>query len=164
MNRRDRTTLTAKVTKDWNELERLAKKRSIRGIDTKLNNLQKSKLQKQSPAQRSPSHKARKQPLLSQQRHRPGQKLPLSQKKVKKKRVSIRCTKCKNNNINSPTIKFHCVPKLPAPLKYKIKPTRSAIINHQGRILLHHKTMDYVWGVENAIQRSMFVRRTRLKL
>lgn len=149
MNRRDRTALTAKVTKDWNELERLAKKRSIRGIDTKLNNLQKSKLQKQLPTHRLPSNKASKQPSLSQHRHRPGQNLPLSQQKVKKKRVSIRCAKCKNNNINSPTIKFHCVPKYPAPLKYKIKPTRSAVIQHQGRILLHRETMDRVCGDRN---------------
>jgi hypothetical protein len=134
MNRRECTALATKMVNDRKELKSLAKKRSIREIATKSTNLPKKKCPKVTRALQMPGIQTPTGGML----RRPNQKLPMTQRKEKKRRVSIRCAKCNNNNVNNPNIKFHCVPKLPSPLKSK-KPSRAAIIKNQGRILLHQE-------------------------
>ena len=136
---RDHTSLATKMLNDWKDLERLAKNHSIHRIATKSNNLPQKKCLNITHPKKMPGITPPTRGML----HRRNQKLPMTQKKEKKRRVRVLCAKCNNSNVNNPNIKFHCIPKLRSPLKSK-KPSRAAIIKHQGRILLHHETMDRV--------------------
>ena len=92
---------------------------------------------KSNTAVATPSQAQAKIPL-----RRPGQQLPIQEEK---KKVSIRCAKCKNNDVNSPHLKFHCVPKYPAELRSN-NPEKQSIVNREGRALLHLEMMERIKG------------------
>lgn len=143
MDKLERTSIFKQMVKDWDELKRLAKKRSIRNIASKIDNLPITSTQEQhltpSPTKKHKST-ASVTPSPPKPLRRQGMQLPL---RKPKKKPSHRCAKCTNNNVNSPNVKFHLIPSYPTESTAKSK-KREAAIKRAGTILLRQETMDRV--------------------
>ena len=150
-----RTIISKQAKKGWDELQGLAKKRSIRNINRKIDNLPASTTQQH---HFTPSKK-RKQRTVSSITPSPPKLLRrqnmLLPTREKKKRPSTRCAKCNNNNVNSPGLKFHLIPTHPAKLM-KPNTRRAVVIRQTGVKLLREETMDRV-GESRFSEKKLYV-------
>lgn len=129
LSRLQRATLSKRMTKDWNELKRLAKKRSIRNIEIKINNMATEKIPTTTPAECTPAKKKQKSAMSVTPSPLKG--LP-TKPWTRKRKPSTYCAKCGKNNLDNPSVKFHLIPTYPAESKSK-KPRRDQVIKRAGR-------------------------------
>lgn len=147
-NRREITSLSKQMENEWKQLQRLAIKRSIRNVDTKVDNIPKKKARTPcTPAKKKKPPRVTPSPPKKPPARRHGQQLPIKQPKMK---PSTRCAKkgCKNNNVNSPGLKFHCVTAYPAKIKNE-NPSFQQVATREGKILLRRETMERICGDRN---------------
>ena len=134
----EQTKLNKQARKDWKELKRLAKKRSIRNIEQKIKNLPSSSSSEQQSDSESPTKKTKTDHAVTPSPPKP---LPQNTTYIKPS-MWCGCNGCNNNNVNSPNVKFHSVPSYPKELKPD--PKRKSVINRGGKILLRQEVMDRI--------------------
>ena len=148
MSRLQRKAVSNKVKKDWDELKRLVNKRSIRHVETKINNISKP-INPPLPVEEAHNLTAEVATPAKKKLHRAAPVTPSPVKGqpikpvVKKKKVSMYCAKCDNNNINSPDVKFRLIPRYPAESTSQ-NPRRDHAVRRAGIILLRQEAMDCV--------------------
>ena len=157
LSRHQRIAISKQARSDWNNVKRLANKRSIRHIESKIDNISSDDPPTPTPtptvAEATPAKKEQNRASVSVTPS-PMKGLP-TKPWTKKKKPGMYCAKCGKNNLDSPGVKFHLIPKYPAESKSK-NPRKDQVVRRSGIILLREEAMDRV-GVSRYFEKKKYV-------
>jgi hypothetical protein len=158
----ERTKIAKEMISKWTELIRLSRKRSVRSIEFKMDNIPTlaRKKAKNTHAGVTPRKTRSSTEVVVTPSPKPlkisrQDATPNATPKDKPKKPSMRCRKCGNNNVKNPGLKFHCVPSYPAEL-FSQNPTRKSVINREGKICLRREILDRI-GESRESMKKLYV-------